>query len=285
VDLERLPQSGSGCPVRSLQEGYIQAIDTETLLKLAVDEDLFIRLRCKPGDFIEKNQVLLDTWPHHTIEFHNQPVADANSANREPNRCQGTTSSAGAHELEALRKRVDATFFTGRRRTPRQDAECALEELVEVAVRALSPGINDPFTAIACIDRLAAALGVVAERSLPNPLRYDDDLNPRILTRETAFSNLMDAAFHQIRQYGCDSVAVAIRLLEAFRRIATHITTQQQHASIVRHAKMLNRDFRQHVSEPDDGDDFRTAMDNLMSTLAQSGEEISGKDSPQAIGL
>ena len=63
--------------------------------------------------------------------------------------------------------------MTGNSRTPRQDVCCAVDELVEVAVRALSPGINDPFTAVACIDRMTAALSRLLQRSLPSPYRYD----------------------------------------------------------------------------------------------------------------
>jgi uncharacterized membrane protein len=62
------------------------------------------------------------------------------------------------HPDDELAERIDECFLTGSRRTPRQDVECAIQELVEVAVRALSPGINDPHTTMVCIDYLAAAL-------------------------------------------------------------------------------------------------------------------------------
>ena len=68
---------------------------------------------------------------------------------------------------EALGRKVNQCIVTGPRRTPRQDVECALLELVEVAVRALSAGVNDPFTAVNVVDRLGAVLGRIAERTPP----------------------------------------------------------------------------------------------------------------------
>ena len=84
----------------------------------------------------------------------------------------------------------------------------------------------------------------------------------------------MNAAFNQIRQYGCQSVAVAIRLLEAFQRIACHISTQEQLKCLHRHAEMVQRDFRAHVQEPEDGDDFQREFEELMHLLSSFEERV-----------
>ena len=249
------PDIDSGGPVLSVREGYLQAVDSETLMYLARSHELFVRLRVKPGDFIERGQPLVEIWPSESV--HAAAVQLPESRGRVASKDFGEDFSA----------KVNDTFIVGQRRTPRQDAECALDELVEVAVRALSPGINDPFTAIACLDRIAASLGRLAERKIPNPLRHDEDGVPRVLARPTTFDDVMNTAFNQIRQHGCHCVAVAIRMLIALRQIASHTIDQERKSTIRRHANMLERDFRRHIDQTEDGDDFQRRYDELIETL------------------
>ena len=124
-------------------------------------------------------------------------------------------------------------------RTAFQDVEFTVDQLVEVAVRALSPGINDPFTAIACIDRLGEGLCRLAGRSMPSPVRYDAEGRLRVVTRPVTFEAVMNAAFHQIRQYGRTSVAVLIRLLETFEMIAAQVRRENDRAALEHHALLV----------------------------------------------
>ena len=107
-----------------------------------------------------------------------------------------------------LAVQINDAFVLGSQRTEQQDVEFPIDQLVEIAVRALSPGINDPFTAIRCIDQLSAALCHLAQREIPSPYRYDDHDQLRILAEPISFADATDAAFNQIRQYGKSSVAV-----------------------------------------------------------------------------
>ncbi|MEZ6097404.1 MAG: DUF2254 domain-containing protein [Pirellulaceae bacterium] len=247
-------QLKEGAPIKSTKEGYIQTIDLEGLVNFAVDADLLIQLRVRPGHFVENGQAVAELWPCDAL----------------PNVSTRNESGVGERAIEFGRRfdqRFNGYLAVGNRRTPRQDAECALEELVEVAVRALSPGINDPFTAIACVDRLSAALGRVAERSDPNEIICDNTGSPRLKTTSTTFASLMDAAFNQLRQHGCSSVAVAIRLVECFQRISQHVSDGDRRDVVCQHAHKLRRDFRRQVSEPDDGDDFQEAWERLLEEL------------------
>ncbi|MEO8496271.1 MAG: DUF2254 domain-containing protein [Planctomycetota bacterium] len=208
---------GENCVVvGSTREGYIQAIDADGLMQLARERDLVLRLRSRPGDFIALGSPLADVW-----QAAEQPAAELS----------GTDLAVPLSE----------TFLVGIRRTPRQDVECMIDELVEVAVRALSPGINDPFTAMNCIDRLGAALGRVAERKLPSAYRWDDEGRLRVIARPVSFANVLDAAFNQIRQYGRDSVAVTTRLLEALESIAAHVQRSEDREALKRRAEMIVR--------------------------------------------
>ena len=201
--------------VRSTRDGYIQAIDEDGLMQMARERDLLLLLHSRPGNFIATGSPLADVW-----------MCSERSA-----------EDSNASDLIAT---MNETIIVGIRRTPRQDVECAIEELVEIAVRALSPGINDPFTAMNCIDRLAR-LGSFSERKLPTAYRCDDEGSLRIIVRTVSFANALDAAFNQIRQYGQNSVAVTIRLLEALASVAEHVQRDEDRDVVKLHAEMVSR--------------------------------------------
>nr|MBA3387048.1 DUF2254 domain-containing protein [Chthoniobacterales bacterium] len=128
--------------VAAKASGYIDAIAMENLLALAKEEDLILRLCHRPGDFVAEGATLVWLWP-------------------------------GAKSNEKIRARLCSAFYFGKERTRTQDLEYSIGQLVEVAVRALSPGINDPFTAMTCIDWLGDALIRLAGREIPSAWRYD----------------------------------------------------------------------------------------------------------------
>lgn len=206
--------------LHSTHEGYIQAIDGEGLMEMARKHDLVLRLIARPGDFIAADLPLAEVWP---------PSGSAASADSEDDESRE----------DELKKRFNEAVLVGIRRTPRQDVECAIEELVEVAVRSLSPGVNDPFTAINCIDRLSASLGDLAERRIPSAYRHDSEGRLRIIARPVSFPAVLEAAFNQIRQYGRDSVAVTIRLLEALTSIARRARCERDRSAILHHGQMI----------------------------------------------
>jgi uncharacterized membrane protein len=212
--------------VRSTRDGYIQAIDEDGLMQLARERDLVFRLRCRPGNFIAIGSPLADVW-----------------------RCGDP--SARESNTGDLTATLNETVIVGIQRTPRQDVECAIEELVEIAVRALSPGINDPFTAMNCIDRLGAALGRFAERKLPAAYCCDEEGRLRIIVGTVSFANALDASFDQIRQYGHNSVAVTIRLLEALASVAEHVQRDEDRAVVKLHAEMVSRHTESFSEEHD----------------------------------
>jgi uncharacterized membrane protein len=217
--------------VRSTQDGYIQAIDMDSLMRMACERDLLLRLHSRPGNFISTGSPLADVWTCGEPSAEDWNVGD-------------------------LTATLNETVIVGIRRTPRQDVECAIEELVEIAVRALSPGINDPFTAMNCIDRLGAALGRLSERKLPTVYRCDDEGSLRLIVRTVSFANALDAAFSQIRQYGHNSVAVTIRLLEALASVAEHVQRDEDRDVVKLHAEMVSRHAESFSEEHDKGEIF-----------------------------
>ena len=133
---------------------------------------------------------------------------------------------------DELQTSISNALILGSHRTPEQDIEFTVNQLVEIAVRALSPGINDPFTALACIDRLGTALCRLSNRAFPSANLYDDEYNLRVITKPITFAGITNAAFDQIRQYGLSSVAVSIRLMETLTSIANQATDKEQYEAI-----------------------------------------------------
>jgi uncharacterized membrane protein len=197
-------------PVSAARSGYLQAIDSEDLMRLATEHDLILRVTPRPGYFVIQGSALAAAWPGERVD-------------------------------ERLAEKIHDAFIVGAERTLTQDVEFAVDQLVEVAVRALSPGVNDPFTAMTCVDRLGEALCQSAERTLPSPSRYDADGRLRVVVHPTTFTGVTDAAFNQIRQYGRGSAAVTIRLLEAIAGVAARASGEEDRAALLQQARMIKR--------------------------------------------
>ena len=165
---------------------------------------------------------------------------------------------------------LNDAFVFGNQRTATQDVEFSLHQLVEIAVRALSPGINDPFTAIACVDRLGSALCRLARRDAPSALRYDDEGRLRLVAPGSGFAGMVDAAFNQIRQSARSNPAVAIRMLDVIAQIAGHVRQTRDAACLQRQAGMIVRGVRDAVPEADDRlavEASFTAADQVLRSL------------------
>jgi uncharacterized membrane protein len=222
-------------PVCSTEDGYLQFIDGEGLIELAAKEDVVIRLTRRPGHYIVADC----------------PLAMVGSENR---------------LSDTIKDRINIAFALGSQRTPGQDIEFSVNQLVEIAVRALSPGVNDPFTAISCVDHLGSALCRLAQRELPSPYRHDRQDQLRLITPVVTFAEITDAAFNQIRQYGRSSAAVTIRMLETIAVIAEFAHRPAERAALLRHAEMIARGARDGLPEVQD----RGAVEEAYQAACQA---------------
>jgi uncharacterized membrane protein len=229
-------------PITAAQTGYLQSVDSERLLDVAKEHDLLLFVKCRPGDFIIEGDELARSRPPQQL---NDQAADE----------------------------IRAAFVLGTQRTHLQDVEFSIRQLVEVAVRALSPGINDPFTAVNCIDRIAAALCRLAERSFPSPLRRDEEGKLRVIARPVTFSRIVSAAFDPIRHYGRTSPPVVLRLLEVIAVIASRVQREEDRETLVNQAVMIERDAREAIPEEAD----RAAVhERFIKALSASGAQTEG---------
>jgi uncharacterized membrane protein len=230
-------------PISSTSEGYVQAVDYDGLMGMAEKADLTLRLCYRPGDYLIEGSTLLHAAPAE--------------------RCS-----------DEVERRLNEAFICGRQETPEQDVEYGVRQLVEIAVRALSPGINDPFTAMNCVDALGASLCRVARHGLPGPHRYDRAGRLRLVTPVTTFAGLTDTGFNQIRQYGRESVAVTIRLLEVIAICAEQMTAVDQRQSLLRHAEMIYADSQITIKGQRDRADVRERYETAVRVLGSSSASV-----------
>lgn len=207
--------------------GYIQAIDIEGVLDCASARELRIRTLKRAGHHVSKGDRLAMAMPATRFD---QKTADA------------------LHEL----------FVIGLERTNSQDAEYALDQLVEIALRALSPGINDPFTALNCIDRLGEALTVLAQRRFPPDLRRDGNGTARLLVNGNSDESMLAAAFNPLRQYGCAQPAVAIRLLETIAALGVRSSRPRLCRALQVHAERIRDACRREIRDSSDLEDIES---------------------------
>ncbi len=174
--------------IPTTQSGYLQMIDDDTLLNIAQKHKLLINLDVLPGQFLYRKQTLVRLFPKQQIN-------------------------------DQLRDEIQDIFIFGSQRTRTQDIEFTITQLSALAVRALSPGINDPFTAIMVIDHLGEALCTLLDRQPPSIFRYDEEDELRVIASTVTFEMIFHTAFDQIRHYGFADPKVAIRLLEVFKAL------------------------------------------------------------------
>ena len=199
--------------------GYIQTVQTESLVALARERDLVLQLHCSPGGFAIPGQVLLRAWPTE--------------------RCD-----------DRLLDELADKFVIGRHRTPTQDASYPMNQLGSIAVRALSPGINDPFTAHTCIDWLSEGLAEVSRRHIPSPFMFDSEGGLRLVAPPTTFEHLAAVAFDQIRDFGADHASVVRRLLESIAAVACSAVREDDRRVLERHADWILEAARRATHQP-----------------------------------
>lgn len=219
--------------ILSPRNGYLQYIDNKVLMEEVVAHDALFDLNHRPGSFLVKEMVI------GKLAF-NKELEES--------------------ELEKLQRQ----FVIGKTKTSQQDLEFSIHQMVEIAARALSPGVNDPFTAITCIDNLTAALTALAKLKFPSKYRYDEEGKLRIIANTVDFEGALDAAFNQIRQFSGGSPSVIIRLMEGLITIHGFTTNTKDRDSVIEHAEMVLRKGEETFTEKNDLKDLRDRSKQIL---------------------
>ena len=204
-------------PVSDPRRGYLQQLDATGLAAWAAAHGTALRLLVRPGDYV---------FPGAAIAVLTHPSDGAAAAIRSATAVGGERVSAG-------------------------DLEYALRQLVEVGVRALSPGINDPHTAMSVLDRLGAALCDAIPRHLASGVSLHNG-RPVLVVPAIDYGGLTDAMFHMLRQNAAGSTAVLAHQLDVLTAVAGCERDPSRLAELQRHADLVLGDAERDVSTPGD---------------------------------
>jgi len=227
--LVRLDEDSS--VVRATSSGYLQYVSINTLIEISRDSKAVIRLLHRPGHFVVEGEPLADVWP----------AAAAPGVAR---------ALGGAHA-------------TGPHRTLTQDLSFAVDQLVEIAIRALSPAVNDTFTALACIDWLGDGLCKIAVGWAPRQVHRDAAGHVRVIAVTVTFRRLLERAHDKIRQAGRGMPAVMIRQLDGLAKLMAYTTTTEQRELVFEQAAMILRASEESVAEEADRADVRSRYEEV----------------------
>jgi uncharacterized membrane protein len=216
--------------------GYIRAIDFDRLVDAARRADVLVGLTFRAGDFVVEDSDAIGIYPG--------------------DRAAPELMAAAADAVEV-----------GTDRTPVQDPDFAMRHLVEIAVRALSPGINDPYTAIAAINQLSASLARLMDRNLPDAVLHDREGTIRVLCPRPTYGSLIAVAFDQIRQNGGGKPAVVIHLLQAIERLAPHVRTGDQKHALLEELETIQQTAARAVPDAADRSDIDRRAEAARSAL------------------
>jgi uncharacterized membrane protein len=183
-----------GAVVTAMDTGYLQFVRIDPLIAISAETHSVIRLLHRPGHFVATGKPLAHVWP-----------ADA---------------------APRIARALGGAHATGLHRTLTQDLSFAVEQLVEIAIRALSPAVNDTFTAIACIDWLGDGLCKIADHWRPSAVHRDLTGHVRVITVTVGFHRLVERAHDKIRQARRAMPAVMIRQLDGLTKLMGHVTSQ-----------------------------------------------------------
>jgi len=185
------------CEIHPKQSGYIQVIYDIELTKLADEYDIIVRAEKMIGDYVTENTVVFKIW---------QLNKDADQFNEE--------------KLAEIKNKILGNLVINNERSKKNDIEFGLLKLTEVALRAISPGINDPNTAIFCINQLGWVLSRIAVANLENTYYYNDKDELCFILEDISFWDLLYKTFYQLSHYGNQDVSVAGSIIDALVIIA-----------------------------------------------------------------
>jgi uncharacterized membrane protein len=142
-----------------------------------------------------------------------------------------------------LQEIFEGAVTIGMCRMVHQDNEFAVSQIVEIALRAMSPGLNDPTTAVTCVDWLGDSIRTLARYPCPNPARVDNSGKVRVVEKVNDFERVVAAAFDPIRQVARNSPMLTIRLLNTFSGIAPFMQTITQRGALYSQVELTFEGF------------------------------------------
>jgi uncharacterized membrane protein len=194
-------------PIVSPMSGYIQTVDNKVLLRMAKKHKTLVRMERGIGDFVVRNTPLI------------------------------SIAMSGPPDKELIDS-LQWAYSIDRHRTLEQDAGFGIRQLVDMAMRALSPSTNDTTTAVMCVDYLTAILSRVAARKIPSPYRYEEG-ELRVIAMAPDFAHLVAVSFDQIRDSAEGNVGIMLRMLGGLQTIGNQTDNASHQKILLQHARWI----------------------------------------------
>lgn len=231
--------------VRTPKSGYVQAVERAALLRLAAEHGLLVRLESQIGTHVLPGEVVMNAWPAVRV----------------------------TRELEA---QLAGTLVLGKERTPHQDLRHLIIEMMDIAVKALSPSVNDPTTAINVIHRLAQVLLDMAWRESGPALDRDDEGVLRVVVRRPDIAHVAALAFDQIRHYGAGNATVMTSLLDNLADLAA-LSPEPARAAFTEQINLAIASVRAGMKNPADIARLEAAIERALARA----QELPPRQRPQ----
>ncbi len=219
--VESVTPRAQGSVITSHRSGYIQGVNQEALMKLLHAESLTIRLEPHVGDYVLPGGTLATVWP------------------------------AGSATLADIEGAIRSAFVLGHERTNHLDVELGVIELTDMAVKALSPGVNDPTTAVLCLDRLAEVLLAAGRREPPSQVRRAEGSAGTLILPHVSFDSLVNTALDEIRHYGVENPRFAFTFLHRMGDLG-QLLPHDKRTPVARHTAAMLRAARRAIEEDSD---------------------------------
>jgi uncharacterized membrane protein len=229
-----------GMGVAASSSGFVRRIDVAMLLRTAHEHDVIISIEARPGDHVVRGTPLATVW----------------------------TATGGQPETRRteVEKSIVAAVFVGYERTIEQDAAFGFRQLTDIAVKALSPGINDPVTAAHAVGHSADLLVGLTGRRLGPTLHEDDDGTGRVVVPDRDLPYYLELVCGPIRRYGRSEPTVLIALLRMLRDVATGARDEDQRAALAEQVDLIVGELSETVGAHD-ADQVRAMADRVGHAL------------------
>jgi uncharacterized membrane protein len=230
IELQMAASSGV---VRTARSGYLQFVHYDTLVRIASRSNAVIRLHYRPGQFLVQGHPLATVWP--------------------------------AEAADTVTRSLERAHLTGPYRTLAQDLSFAVDQLVEIAIRALSAAVNDTFTALTCIDWLGESLCKIAAEWSPTQIHRDESGQIRLISAAVGYQRIVERAYEKIRQASRGMPAVMIRQLDALEKVMEYTTTSAQRDVLIEQANRIQTGNVESVPEVADRADVTRVYEAVLA--------------------
>ena len=228
-----------GHQVHSTSTGYLQHYDYDHLVNVARTHRLTVRILVPMGAYLNRQQPIAQIWV--------EPDEDTDV------------------DLEGAADALRGAFVTGTERTLHADLPLGVRQIADIALKALSPGINDPTTATQAIDRLSEVLVHAGRLEQPARIHYIDN-RPAVFLPRVGFDELTYIAFTQIRHYGKADLVVMLHLAHTIERIAS-LVQHKNRSVLYRHLELVRASGEQGIELGPDRKVFVNTVDEMLARV------------------